>query len=101
MHQELIVRLQSQLPKLAWCAELNLTQGRCIVDHGSYVLVDPDPAPQWIAACIWDGPAEEGRFHVSLHVFGTGVRLDGDAVHFVPSRTTIERLFYVRTGEQS
>ena len=85
------------LPKLAWFAEVDLDAGLCTVEHGPFVEVDPTPGPpEWVAAAVWDGPFSAGGFHRSEHVFGSGIRVDGEQIHFVPPCTTLDRLFYLR-----
>ena len=94
----LTAALHTGFPRLAWFAELNAVEGRCHLEHGCFVEVDPDPAgPRWIAAAVWEGPFREGNFHRCEHVFGSGVRVDDDRIHFVAPSTTLDRLFYLRT----
>ncbi|MCC6808080.1 MAG: hypothetical protein IT381_11700 [Deltaproteobacteria bacterium] len=88
--------LKPTWPRLAWLAELSLTTDRLQLLHGPFVAVDPSAIPQWASACVWDGPFDDGAFHSTPHVFGTGIRSTADGVHFVPSCTTVDRLIYVR-----
>jgi hypothetical protein len=47
---------------------------------------------------VWDGPFEEGAFHRGAHLFGSGIRLEDDAIYFMPSCALVDRLFYCRNG---
>lgn len=88
-------------PRLGWLAELDLGRRRCRAWHGPFVVVDPSPAPRWLFAGVWDGALEAGAFHRAETVFGSGVRLDGDAVHFVPPTTTTSRLFHLQEEDRT
>src|SRR3989454_9772382 len=48
----------------------------------------------WLVEGVWDGEFRLGDFHTSDHFFGTGIRVAGDAVHFVPSSALVNRLVY-------
>jgi hypothetical protein len=82
------------LPKLAWLATLDFDQARLKVLHGRAV----EARPTFVVEGVWDGPFEDGAFHNGAHLFGSGVRLDGGAVHFVPSAALVDRLVYCRDG---
>ena len=84
------------LPRLAWCATVDLNGRLCTVEHGPFVVVEPTAQPTWLVAGAWDGPFEKGGFHKSEHVFGSGVRVEGDELFFVPASTMIDRLFWLR-----
>ncbi len=93
----MVAREDPSLPRLAWYAELDAITGVLHVEHGSFVEVDRAAgSPAWVSAAVWDAPFAQGRFHESPHVFGSGVRIEGDEVHFVPSSTMLGRLFYLR-----
>ena len=79
------------LPKLAWLASLDREGGgEVTVLHGSAVECRGD----WMVEGVWDGEFERGEFHRSENFFGSGIRLDGDRIHFVPSSAPMDRLFY-------
>src|SRR5688500_289272 len=82
------------LPKLAWVATLDAEQARLFVSHGTAV----ECRPSFMVEGVWDGPFEAGAFHDGAHLFGSGVRLDGGTVYFVPSAALVDRLFYCRDG---
>jgi hypothetical protein len=82
------------LPKLAWVATLDTAQARLTVLHGDAV----ECRPSFMVEGVWDGAFEEGAFHKGAHLFGSGIRLDGGAVHFVPSAALVDRLVYCRDG---
>ena len=76
------------LPKLAWIATLDLRSNRLRVDHGSAV----ECRPEWMVEGVWDGRFADGDFHRGAHLFGSGMRLDGDAIYFMPSCALVDRL---------
>jgi hypothetical protein len=82
------------LPKLAWLATLDAAQARLSVQHGAAV----ECRPTWMVEGVWDGAFEEGDFHRGAHLFGSGIRLDGGIVSFVPSSALVDRLVYCRDG---
>lgn len=96
----LVPQLNPALPGLTWVAQFNLGTGVCAVDHGPLVTVEPGAEPRWVCAGIWDGNYPDGNFHRAEHVFGSGIRAEGDEVHFVPASTTIDRLFWLRQADQ-
>ena len=78
------------LPKLGWAASLDLGQRTLWVLHGSAV----ECTEQWLIEGTWDGPFPQADFHRSANVFGSGIRIDGDLIHFVPSTVLVDRLLY-------
>jgi hypothetical protein len=78
------------LPKLAWAASLDLGQRTLWVLHGSAV----ECTEEWLVEGTWDGPFQQADFHRSANVFGSGIRIDGDLIHFVPSSALVGRLLY-------
>jgi hypothetical protein len=82
------------LPKLGWIATLHIDAGRLEVLHGRAVECRSD----WLVEGVWDGRFEEGGFHEGRHLFGSGIRVDGDAVRFVPSCALVDRLVCCRDG---
>lgn len=94
----MVVRSDAAFPKLAWYAVIDRQAGSCEVECGRFVEVDPSPTPQWVAAGIWDGDFTAGGFHTSEHVYGSGLRVDGDEVVVVPAHSTVDRCVYARDG---
>ena len=82
--------LLPDLPKLAWAASLDLGQRTLWVIHGPAV----ECRDQWLVEGTWDGPFEQADFHHSANFFGSGIRIDGDQIHFVPSAAPVDRLLY-------
>ena len=80
------------LPKLAWIAEVDLRTNSCTVRHGEGL----ETHPEWAVEGVWDAPFEKGAFHQSENFFGSGVRLDGGRLYFVPSVAVTDRLFWVQ-----
>lgn len=84
------------LPKLGWVATLDCRTGRLSVLHGNAV----ECRPTWLVEGVWNGRFEDGEFHRGAHLFGSGVRLEGDSVYFMPSSALVDRLFYCRDGDE-
>jgi hypothetical protein len=80
----------AELPKLAWIAAIELDGGSLSVMHGSAV----ECRDEWMVEGVWDGGFEHGNFHCSENFFGSGIRIDGDAIYFVASSGLVDRLFY-------
>lgn len=85
-----------ELPKLSWLATLDFDSGVLAVVHGTHVEKGKD----WLVEGVWDGEFESAEFHRSENFFGSGIRLDGDAVHFVPSTALIDRLIFCTLRNQ-
>ena len=84
MHLE--YRLEQAWPVQSWLAECH--PGRVVVRHGRRV----ETRPQWFCEAVWDGPFDEGGFDQTDIVAGSGGRLRGASVTFVPAGATTERL---------
>ncbi len=85
----------SELPKLAWVATLDLHSNRVRAFHGSAV----ERGRGWLVEGVWDGDFAAGGFHRTAQFFGSGIRIEGDAVYFVPSSALTDRLFSCRTDQ--
>lgn len=84
-----------ELPKLAWVATLDLHSNRVRAFHGSAV----ERGRGWLVEGAWDDDFAAGGFHRTAQFFGSGIRIDGDAVYFVPSSALTDRLFSCRTDQ--
>lgn len=98
MRPRVIVRRDESLPKLAWYAVIDRRSNTVEVDCGRFVEVDPSSEPSWVVSGMWDGDFAKGDFHQSEHVFGSGLRIDGDEVVVVPAHSTVDRCVYARDG---
>jgi hypothetical protein len=83
------------LPKLAWAASFDFGEETLWVIHGAAV----ECRDQWLVEGIWDGPFDQADFRHSASFFGSGIRIDGDQIYFVPSSALLDRLlYYVHAG---
>ncbi len=98
MKPRVSVRRDDSLPKLAWYAVIDRREGTVDVEAGRFVEIDPSPSPQWVVAGMWDGEFSQGDFHTAEHVYGSGLRVDGDEVVVVPAHSTVDRCVYARDG---
>lgn len=89
--------LNERLPRLAWLARVERGARLVRVVHGAAV----EKRQQWLVEGVWDGPFGQGDFHRCENFFGSGIRLEGDEVHFVPSTASIDRLLYVEYQGQA
>ncbi len=81
------------LPKLGWIAQLDPVRGKLAVYHG----VSVECGDRWVVEGVWGEDFTKGEFHRSESFFGSGIRVEGDRVYFVPSGTTIDRIFWCRS----
>jgi hypothetical protein len=79
-------------PKLAWVAATAEDSSEVSVLHGPCMESRAD----WCAEAVWAGGFAEGDFDRTDRVFGTGVRIRGDAVVFVSSASVMDRLWVIR-----
>ncbi len=82
------------LPRLAWLAETDPAGGEVSIIHGPAVETNAD----WLVEGVWDGDFPAGQFHRSEAFFGSGVRVDGDEVHFPASTGSVDRIVYCQTN---
>jgi len=86
----LALTLKPDLPQLAWLAEVDRAAGLVRVAHGASL----ETAPEWAVEGVWEGDFAAGEFHRAENFFGSGIRIAGEEVHFVPSTASIDRLLY-------
>jgi len=95
-----MMRLKPQLvpdwPKLAWVATFPNRGREITVLHGPMV----ETADDWIVEAVWAGDFTKGDFDLTDLVFGTGVRCRRNAVTFVSSGSTLDRLAYCKLDAQ-
>ena len=84
-----------ELPKLAWVATLDLHSNRVRAFHGPGV----ERGRGWLVEGVWDGDFAAGEFHRTAQFFGSGIRIEGDTVFFVPSGALTDRLFSCRVDQ--
>lgn len=83
---------------MAWYAVVDRRAHTVDIECGRFVEIDPSPTPAWVAAGLWDGDFASGDFHQSEHVYGSGLRVDGEDVVVVPAHSTVDRCVYARDG---
>jgi hypothetical protein len=76
------------LPRLAWVAFHDLGSDTLTVFSGSAV----ECGKEWLVEGVWDDDFREAGFHKSEVFFGSGIRVEGDAIHFVPSKALVDRI---------
>jgi hypothetical protein len=79
-------RLEPDWPVQAWLAECY--RDYVLVRHGGRVETRDD----WFCEAVWDGPFERGDFDQTDIVAGSGGRLRGGRLTFVPAGATVDRL---------
>jgi hypothetical protein len=82
--------LNEKLPKLAWIARTDRSNDIIHIEHGKFVECNDN----WMVEGVWDGDFKKGNFHKSYNFFGSGLRIDGDFVYFVPSSALVDRLIF-------
>lgn len=78
----------SEWAPLAWLARLAPRSPVVELWHGTSV----ETTDEWCCEAAWDGPFPAGGFDETDIVAGSGVRLRPDAVRFVSSGSTVDRL---------
>ena len=81
------------LAKLAWLARVDPDSENILIIHGPSVECKND----WLVEGVWDDDFERGNFHRSENFFGSGMRIEGDSIYFVPS----ERLCRENAGKEN
>ncbi len=84
------------LPRLGWLARVDTRTSEVHLVHGSSV----EAGPAFAVEGVWDGPFAEADFHRAEHFFGSGVRVEGDCVWFVPSHALVDRIVYGWRGAE-
>ena len=79
-------RPEATWPVQSWLAEC--FEDRVVVRHGGRV----ETRAEWFCEAVWDGPFEDGDFDRTDIVAGSGGRLRGGGVTFVPAGSTTDRL---------
>ena len=83
-------------PPLAWIARCDARTGEVAVLHGPRV----ETAEDWFCEAAWDGDYERGDFDATDIVAGSGGRRRDDAVTFVASGATVDRLHSFDAGNR-
>ncbi len=78
-------------PPLAWLARCRRDSQVVEVAHGSRV----ETSPAWFVEAVWDGDYNAGGFDRTDLVYGSGGTLRDDALVFVSSATTVDRLHWI------
>ena len=78
--------LEPDWPVQAWLAECK--PDHVLVRHGRRV----ETRNEWFCEAVWDGPFDRGDFDQTDIVAGSGGRLRGGGVTFVPAGATVDRL---------
>jgi hypothetical protein len=89
---QLRYRRDCDLPKLAWCADIDLAADEATVRHGELVEVHDT----FFVEGVWNGPFDQGQFTATECIFGSGAARSGDDLVFVTSCSTTDALFYIQ-----
>ena len=84
-------------PSLAWVAKISGDSQIVNVLSGDEVCSEPD----WFCEAIWDGDFISGDFDRTDIIAGSGARIRGDQLIFVSSGSTVDRLQYIRIGNDT
>ena len=83
-------------PNLAWVASMNLETAQIVVNHGPAV----ETTPYWCAEMVWNLSFEQGDFDRTDVVLGSGVRVRSNRVTFVSASDMLNRIQYMKYGDQ-
>ncbi|MBW2256967.1 MAG: hypothetical protein JRI25_20565, partial [Deltaproteobacteria bacterium] len=95
MKPELHVRRRESLPRLAWCARLDVAGRRVDLTCGPWV----DTGPDWFFEGAWAGEFGAADFQRASERFGSGGRLVEGGLLLTPTSHTLDRLYLVRRPE--
>jgi len=87
--------LVESLPRLAWCARVRRGERVVRVLHGPWV----ETGGGWFVEGAWDGPFPGGDFLDAATLLGSAGRVTDTGVSFRTASHTLERLQYLRLGE--
>jgi hypothetical protein len=90
MNYRIHYALNKHFPKLGWLACLDQESGLISVVYGSSV----EYRDGWMVEGVWDDDFELGNFHRRENFFGSGFRVETNAVYFVSSTALTDRLLY-------
>lgn len=79
---------EPEWPPLAWLARCHSREDAVAIFHGPRV----ETHTEWFHEAVWDGDFDQGGFDEADIVFGSRGRLRGDAIRFVTSGSTLDRL---------
>ncbi|MEM6654891.1 MAG: hypothetical protein AAF596_03730, partial [Planctomycetota bacterium] len=86
--------LEPSWPPGAWLARGSDGGTVVRVQHGKSVAVHGD----WFGELVWDGDYDNAGFDQTDLVYGTGGKLDGACLRFVPSSMTTDRLVHSQSA---
>src|SRR4051812_33045430 len=89
---QLAYKLISSWPKLAWIAKLTPRSSTVEIHHGPRV----EASDEWFCEAVWAGEYSAGDFDLTECVFGSGGRMREDAITFVSSGSTCDRLHWAQ-----
>ncbi len=84
-------------PRLGWFACIDLRSKTVSAVCGKDIEVGDD----FIVEGVWDGPFQDGGFHHANHFFGSGLRIEREAVYVVPSHGLVDRVVIAKRGSLS
>lgn len=87
---KLIKQVISELPVLAWLAEILPTESIVYLKHGELV----ETGDNYFVEGVWNGVFSAHDFHQTDAFFGSGGRLESDEFIIVPSASTTDYCYY-------
>ena len=81
-------KINNNLPKLAWLADIDRASGKVTVHTGSCV----ECQDSFFVAGAWNGEFSEAGFDSSSVFYGTGAKFTSDSLHFYTPSHALERL---------
>ena len=82
-------------PPFSWLAVVSTSPRRICVMKGR----DVEAADDFFVEGVWDGEFKQGGFDRTDVFFGSGMRVRGEEVVFVPSCATVDTLHYHQDGD--
>ncbi|MDT8364769.1 MAG: hypothetical protein RQ714_09040 [Nitrosomonas sp.] len=88
-------QLIKQWPPLTWVALCSEVDKTISVRHGNQV----ETHDEWFCEAVWPDNFEEGNFDLTDLVAGTGGRYRNNAIIFVSSGNTVDRILSLQTDK--
>ena len=93
---QLQYHLIEEWPPLAWLARCIVSESVITIYHGSMVETNEN----WFGEIVWDSEYDKGDFDLTDLAFGSGGRVREGYITFVPSGSTVDRLWVLDFGEK-
>jgi len=93
---KLVTKIIPFWPKLAWISVTQKSSDVIRVFHGPLI----ERGDGWLVEGCWAGQFEKGGFDRTDIIYGSGIRLRDNRAVFVPSGSTLDRIWWTEKGRE-